>query len=232
MFVFIFQTAFQNETGTRLSWAQAGFNVATDVYVFFLPIYGVSCLQISNKRRVGIIAIFATAVAAIIMSALTLHWRTEYTGSNTDPNWSATTRMSLSVLEIDIGMMCACMPMFGPLFSPGKDGRFSNFTTFFRSIRTRLLRSGLTGSSHRTADRVPNDSYEVPGSSYGQKSDVELVHRNGHYGSAKQGGGGAEWFDNTADMTKDTVIDRTSVVLDANVMVDSKPTHPDAAHAV
>jgi hypothetical protein len=63
MFVFIFQIAFQNAVGTHLSWAQATFNFATDVYIFCLPIYGVSRLQISNKRRVGVIAIFSTAVA-------------------------------------------------------------------------------------------------------------------------------------------------------------------------
>jgi hypothetical protein len=121
------------------------------------------------------------------------------------------------------------MHMFGPLFTPGNNGRFGNFTTFIRSIRTKLLRSAF--SSHRTADRVPKDSYEIPGSSYGQKSDVELMHRNADSAelrSTKQAGG-REWFDNTADMTKDTVCDRTSVVMDG--MVESETTQ-DASHAV
>ncbi|KAJ4391001.1 hypothetical protein N0V93_004600 [Gnomoniopsis smithogilvyi] len=182
MFVFIFQTAFENAVGTHLSWAQAAFNLATDVYIFCLPIYGIVRLQMSTKRRFGIITIFATALAAIVMSAVTLNSRVEYNGNSPDPTWSATARITLT---------------------------FSSFTTLFKSLRTRFL------GSMQSAEKSNKD---MPRSYYGNKSDVELVQKKAVYidlQNVKQAhAGGREWFDDTGDLTQETVYDRTSMIVD------------------
>lgn len=62
-FIFIFITAFNNEIGAKLSWAQAGFNLATDVYIFVLPVLGVLPMNLVWRRKLGVIAIFATGAA-------------------------------------------------------------------------------------------------------------------------------------------------------------------------
>lgn len=63
MFVFIFESALSDAVGSHLSWAQAAFNVATDVYIFILPISGVINLNMPFKRKLGILAIFSTGLA-------------------------------------------------------------------------------------------------------------------------------------------------------------------------
>lgn len=139
-FIFIFITAFNNEIGAKLSWAQAGFNLATDVYIFVLPVLGVLPMNLVWRRKLGVIAIFATGAAAIVMSALTLYWRVDYNGQSPDPTWTGTTRLMLTVLETDVGIMCACMPLFSPYF-PRLKNSFSGWSRSLRSIRSRLLKS-------------------------------------------------------------------------------------------
>jgi hypothetical protein len=70
MFVFIFITAFQAQTGQRLSWAQASFNLVSDVYILILPISGVVRLHVSLKRKMGVLFIFSTGLAYVHKSGL------------------------------------------------------------------------------------------------------------------------------------------------------------------
>ncbi|KAI0455774.1 hypothetical protein F5B21DRAFT_470595 [Xylaria acuta] len=209
-FVFIFQSVLNSETGSRLSWAQAAFNVATDVYIFVLPISGVLKLHTSRKRKIGIAGVFSTGLAAIVLSVLTLYWRVQYDGKDMDATWNATTRIVISVLEIDVGIMCACMPLFGPLFA--KDGRFSKWTTYIRSMRSRLL-STRTASRHTTdpESQQPRGNHSV----------AELVPKPGAYVelSERKASGSVhdvkppsrkEWFDKTNTTVNSTVQDRNS----------------------
>ncbi|KAI1778800.1 hypothetical protein F4818DRAFT_437605 [Hypoxylon cercidicola] len=204
MFVFIFQTAFNNEIGSHLSWAQAAFNLATDVYIMLLPISAVARLHVSPKRKLGIAAVFLTGIAAIVMSILTLYWRVQYNGQSPDATWTVTTRLSIIVLEIDVGIMCACMPLFAPLV-PGK-ARLANWTSYVRSMRSRLLRSSPT--TQRSTENASHPHYSNASGEVGQKwdSSMELGERtpsSGRNGSRK------EWFDRSTVMDQ-TVQDRNS----------------------
>ncbi|OTB04081.1 hypothetical protein M426DRAFT_321174 [Hypoxylon sp. CI-4A] len=206
MFVFIFETAFNDVTGSHLSWAQAAFNLATDVYIILLPISAVSRLHLSLKRKLCITAIFLTGISAIIMSILTLYWRVQYNGQSPDATWTVTTRLSITVLEIDVGIMCACMPLFAPLV-PGR-AHFTSWTTYVRSMRGRLLGSNSTtqrstehGSRHKYSNASDNNLVG--------KFDTSLelgarAHSNGQDGNRK------EWFDGTTTIMSRTVQDRDS----------------------
>ncbi|GAW14664.1 hypothetical protein ANO14919_040670 [Xylariales sp. No.14919] len=211
LFVFIFTSAYNDKTGSYLSWAQSAFNVATDVYIFILPISGVVKLHASTKRKVGIAGVFSTGLAAIVLSVLTLYWRVQYDGVDTDATWNATTRIVISVLEIDVGIMCACMPLFAPVFR--RDGRLSKWTTYVRSLRSRFI--STNPSSQRTAD--PESAQKNENHSF-----VELVPKPGAYielaerkpsGSIHDGNIPIrkEWFDKTNTTSIDgTAQDRNS----------------------
>jgi hypothetical protein len=205
-FVFIFQGVLSSRVGSHLSWAQAAFNVASDIYIFILPIYGVLTLHVSSKRRLGIMAVFSTGLAAIVMSCITLAWRVQYDGSNPDPTWDATLRMTLTTLEIDVGIMCACMPLFVPLF---QEGIFANWATYIRSMGSRLLRTNppTSGASGGGVSENPNANF----------SESHLVHKGGPYmelgqivpGSQSRSIQKKEWFDKTNTAFNDTVASKT-----------------------
>ncbi|KAJ4357168.1 uncharacterized protein N0V89_001743 [Didymosphaeria variabile] len=208
MFIFIFQTSFDNQVGQRLSYAQAAFNIATDVYIFVLPISGVARLHMTPKRKIGVIAIFSSGIAAIVMSCLNLYWKSQYNGVNPDPTWSATIRMTISVLEIDVGIICACMPLFAT-FLP-KRARLVSWGTYIRSMRTRLIR---TNNASQGSKATGADSH------YGNVSDSSLVNKNATYvelnerksnASSAKNDRRREWFDATTSLTQDTNIDRAS----------------------
>lgn len=132
----------------------------------------------------------------IIIACLTM---ADHHGSNT----------VCSVLEIDVGIMCACMPLFAPLFA--KDGRFSKWTTYILSMRSRLL-------STRTASRHTTDpESQKPGEN---QSYTDLVPKPGAYlelNERKASGSvhedkphsRKEWFDKTTTVNS-TVHDRDS----------------------
>lgn len=62
-FVFIYNDVFQETVGSRLSMAQAAFNVASDLYLVMIPLVGVANLHVSRKRKFGIMGIFFTGFA-------------------------------------------------------------------------------------------------------------------------------------------------------------------------
>jgi hypothetical protein len=119
--------------------------------------------------------------------------------------------MSNSVLEIDVGIMCACMPLFAP-YLPKKE-RFLSLNSYFRSMRSRLLRSTPSAqASHVTGSQ--------PQPQHGNVSDSELVHKNGAWvelderkseasSTRRKENARKEWFDGTTTVDQ-SVIDRDS----------------------
>ncbi|KAH8888273.1 hypothetical protein GQ53DRAFT_843657 [Thozetella sp. PMI_491] len=199
MFVFIFQTVLNDTVGSHLSWAQAAFNVATDVYIFLLPISAVARVTMSLRNKIGVLLIFSTGACAIVMSCLTLYWRVAYDGDSSDATWTGTVRLSLTVIEVDIGIMVACMPLFAPLLP--KRARIDRWTNRFRSAYSRLLGSQNTtqgSASHMSSDK----GSEGTGVGLQEKDHSSSGPSNGH--------NRREWFDQTGSLTDNTVIDRNS----------------------
>lgn len=172
-FIFLSQEVLSSASGARLADGQAAFGVASDFYILALPIYSVSKLHIRTKKKIGIIAIFMTGLAACAMSVLTLYYRFQYTGAGPDPTYQSTTRITVSCLEIDIGIMCACMPLFAHYTPSSK--RLEQWLTTWHSMRSGLFRSrgsersgnstrsGFTGTPSDGKNSARHDVYETPG---------------------------------------------------------------------
>jgi hypothetical protein len=52
-----------NPVVIRLSIVQAGVSVATDMYLFLLPMYGIVKLRIALNRKIAILCVFSTGLA-------------------------------------------------------------------------------------------------------------------------------------------------------------------------
>ncbi|KAL8917240.1 MAG: hypothetical protein Q9208_008079 [Pyrenodesmia sp. 3 TL-2023] len=94
-----------------LSVAQGAVNVASDIYIFLLPIPGVLQLQLPLKKKVGICAIFGTGIFACLASIMGLYYRTKL-NRHSDLTWRLVDILIWVVVEMTVGVMCGCMPAF------------------------------------------------------------------------------------------------------------------------
>ncbi|TRX90967.1 hypothetical protein FHL15_008172 [Xylaria flabelliformis] len=177
----------------KLSITQAAISVVTDLYLLILPISSVLRLQMSRSRKLAIVGIFSSGLAALLLSTLTLYWRSENSvGVETDSTWFAAENFTVSLVEIDIGILCACMPLFGPLMTGV--GQTTKVWTNYLRLKGSQLRLYSSRRSRGLQNGHSNGSHEHSvGGEPGQKGAIymELEERNPKPSrSAKK-----HWFD-------------------------------------
>ncbi|CAF9907976.1 MAG: hypothetical protein HETSPECPRED_007954 [Heterodermia speciosa] len=116
-------------------------NVLTDIYILVLPIVMVLQLQLSPRRRIGVVSIFVVGFLAVIASLARLVL-TASQGHSPDAFWNAAQTSICSCAEMNIGIICASMPAMPLFFRQHKLGLGSSFRyRFFPSSRPTPLSS-------------------------------------------------------------------------------------------
>ncbi|KAJ6077377.1 uncharacterized protein N7446_000313, partial [Penicillium canescens] len=93
----------------------AGINIVTDLGILVMPIPVLSHLQLSWKRKFGLILIFAAGGFACITSIIRLKAVAIATNS-TDLTRSLAPIATWSYVEMNMGIICSCLPPLHPLF--------------------------------------------------------------------------------------------------------------------
>ncbi|CZR65198.1 uncharacterized protein PAC_15098 [Phialocephala subalpina] len=117
----------------NLSLASAPVNIITDLAILFLPLPIFTSLGIPRKQKIVLVFVFATGVFVTAVdvvriaylqqaSQMGLHWgNLNDTSDNnmTDPNffWYASQSLMWSIVEVNIGITCACIPTLKPVVS-------------------------------------------------------------------------------------------------------------------
>ncbi|MCJ1397220.1 hypothetical protein MMC11_000412 [Xylographa trunciseda] len=145
-----FATSFSaaHPTPINLGIAQSAFNLASDLYLLVLPLWGVAQLQLSFRKKLGVSAIFLTGALACISSILTLAYRVQLIG-DTDSTWDLAVVFTLSIVETTVGIMCSCMPAlaaFVRLHTPLFQSVLSLFGDSFRRTFSSARRSASEGT--------------------------------------------------------------------------------------
>ncbi|KAK8074425.1 hypothetical protein PG997_009088 [Apiospora hydei] len=98
---------------------QGFFGAFSDIYVLVIPIVVVSGLQVPLKKKIGLTGIFLTgliscgySVAGVIFRYQALYFEVD------DHRWLSIKFEALCVAEVNIGILCACIPVFFVLFKP------------------------------------------------------------------------------------------------------------------
>ncbi|KAL8992215.1 MAG: hypothetical protein Q9169_007276 [Polycauliona sp. 2 TL-2023] len=108
-----------------ISIGQGGVNVASDFYIFLLPIPGVLQLQMPTRKKIGVCAIFATGSLACLASIMGLYYRTRLE-RDSDVTWALVDILIWVVIELHVGVMCSCMPALA--------GFFNHYLPMLRSV--------------------------------------------------------------------------------------------------
>ena len=185
------------------------------VLILSLPVYNVWKLQMPVTRKLAVISIFLlggfVVVAGIVRFVFLVNAFTALEDPHDDvscrsPKFYGDARMLTmlldnfapaiywTIVELNVGVISACLPCLRPLYSAYKLDQFVNRTWSFITFRTRGLMTTLqrnTGSG--TADNIRLNStsdafhdrkgYNTPGQSFSTLPEVLTphTHNNDHY---------------------------------------------------
>ncbi|CEL04012.1 hypothetical protein ASPCAL05146 [Aspergillus calidoustus] len=139
-------------------WVTAS-NVFTDFYIAILPIPRVLNLQTSKRRKFGLCLTFASGLCACGASVARLvhTCRNLY---NPDAFWASADLAIYSIIEVNIGIIVACVCTFPVFFRTLRDSPLSK--AFSSSVRS-LLGSPRRGSkSDESGGSVPLNDKQRP----------------------------------------------------------------------
>ncbi|KAM0796141.1 hypothetical protein BDR22DRAFT_893479 [Usnea florida] len=92
------------------------FNALTDIVTLCIPIPILWRLQVSRERRAQLIGMFMLGGFVCVVSIYRIPKM--YSISLSDVSWSDVEPCVWSVVEVDVAIVCACLPTFRPLFDP------------------------------------------------------------------------------------------------------------------
>ncbi|KAK8053217.1 hypothetical protein PG996_012518 [Apiospora saccharicola] len=99
------------EEDSRFAEVQGIFGALTDLYVWIVPMTMVAKVRLSRKRKLGVYGVFLTGFLACVVSIINAAFRFEMFQSS-DALWNE----GDSAAELNIGIICACMPVVFTLF--------------------------------------------------------------------------------------------------------------------
>ncbi|KAL9009101.1 MAG: hypothetical protein Q9173_005838 [Seirophora scorigena] len=145
----LIQVLYSNEVALLipLSFAMGAVNVASDFYIFLLPIPAVCQLQLATKKKIGYCAIFGTGFLACLASIMGLYYRTKLK-ADADVTWTLVDVLIWVVVEMTVGIMCGCMPAFAAFFRHHLP-LLRSIGSFFISKAKSLKLPKLSGRSSR-----------------------------------------------------------------------------------
>ncbi|KAK5048917.1 hypothetical protein LTR84_005338 [Exophiala bonariae] len=92
-----------------MTWIGSSINVVLDLAVILVPIPHLLKLTLSRKKKIQVVAMFSVGLFVTIVSAVRFHSLVTYRKS-TNFTWDYVDSKYMSTLEVDVGIICACMP--------------------------------------------------------------------------------------------------------------------------
>ncbi|PMD36331.1 hypothetical protein L207DRAFT_602395 [Hyaloscypha variabilis F] len=95
--------------GNGFTWANAAISIVLDGWMLALPISQLFKLQLHWKKKVGVGIMFVVGTIVTIVSILRLQSLVHFSKTS-NPSWDDLTICVWSDIEINVGIVCACMP--------------------------------------------------------------------------------------------------------------------------
>ncbi|KAF2704075.1 hypothetical protein K504DRAFT_391376 [Pleomassaria siparia CBS 279.74] len=164
----------QNPRYTRsfnMTMPIASGSLILDFYILILPIWVVWNLHLDIKRRIGVLAIFATGLIACIASSLSIVYKHKLAGHIDDFTYWTYPILLMALVEMCVGISCSCMPSLAALWryldrkGSGTGWSFWN-SVIFTPIRSLFRSGGSGGDSKGQSEDWTKDSNQIHKSSY------------------------------------------------------------------
>ncbi|KAI0479748.1 hypothetical protein F4859DRAFT_448704 [Xylaria cf. heliscus] len=99
----------------NLNAATGLFGVVSDLYVLIIPVSMVYQLKVPRNRKFGILGIFLTGLLAVALSITSTAFRFVQLESY-DFTWDSIPSYTLRAAELNIGLICSCLPVVFIIF--------------------------------------------------------------------------------------------------------------------
>ncbi|KAJ8113594.1 hypothetical protein OPT61_g4317 [Boeremia exigua] len=99
-----------------LAWANAAISIAVDVWMLVIPLLQVRKLNMARKKKIAVSLMFMVGTFVTVVSVLRLHSLVAFAKSS-NPTWDQWDVAHWSIVEINVGIICACMPTFRSLLA-------------------------------------------------------------------------------------------------------------------
>ncbi|KAI1456185.1 hypothetical protein F4805DRAFT_476273 [Annulohypoxylon moriforme] len=118
-----------------LTTASGALTIAVEVALFILPITMLSQLHLKYPQKIGLMLIFGTGILAIGAECARVGLEVSSYYPNTDANWTVADIYLWTVVEDSVGLICACLPTFGPVILTTKNV-LSSYISGISSLRS------------------------------------------------------------------------------------------------
>ncbi|KAL2045338.1 hypothetical protein N7G274_002421 [Stereocaulon virgatum] len=159
-------------TATLFGVFMGAVSVFSDIYVIYIPLPLIWQLHLATRKKVGVSLIFITGLFALVASIIALIYRIrQYTEQ--DNTWYGGYTFMLNVVEINVSIICSCMPSYASLLR--------HHLPTLQNLRYRL-RSKLYGPHKQYSSTSELNNFERV------DSDLKADQLNLTLGSAVRGG--------------------------------------------
>ncbi|KAK7979840.1 hypothetical protein PG989_012297 [Apiospora arundinis] len=92
-----------------MGWSNAAISIALDIWMLAIPLWQLRSLKLHWKKKIGVAAMFSVGTFVTIVSILRLQSLVHFAESR-NPTWDQFDVANWSTIEINTGIICACMP--------------------------------------------------------------------------------------------------------------------------
>ncbi|KAG5982710.1 hypothetical protein E4U55_001500 [Claviceps digitariae] len=93
-----------------LAWSNAVISILLDCWMLAIPLWQLASLNLSVKRKIGVGIMFCVGTFITVVSILRLRSLVKFGIDTTNPTWDFFGVGLWSTIEINIGIICTCMP--------------------------------------------------------------------------------------------------------------------------
>ncbi|KAH8197083.1 hypothetical protein TruAng_008753 [Truncatella angustata] len=93
----------------NIAWANAAVSIALDFWMLAIPLSQLRSLHMHWKKKIGVALMFIVGAFVTVVSILRLQSLVEF-GDTQNPSWDYKGVSIWSVVEINVGIICTCMP--------------------------------------------------------------------------------------------------------------------------
>ncbi|KAI0814069.1 integral membrane protein [Xylaria sp. FL0064] len=140
---------------TTLPVVLGSLGTSTDLYVITIPLTSVARLNLSTARKIGLVALFATGLLACSFSFASLVSRAVFF-HDPDVFWASGQPYALAVAEINLGIICACIPVSFPILKLWAQKLNSWWSSLFNKTEKDRMRS-IDANSPESLLAVPRE---------------------------------------------------------------------------
>jgi len=123
-------------------------SLVLDIYIFLLPIFGLYGLQMSPKKKFGIMIVFATGLSACLASSLSIYYKSVLDADIADYTYRVLPPVLMALVEMCVGISASCMPALARMVRNGDE--WAGFRSKFSSIFGSLMSWRTSNSQSKT----------------------------------------------------------------------------------